>query len=162
MKAYKSGWYHGWNIVVAASFITLITTGIRFSIGPFFLPILNDFEINRTTLSIIVSVGMFAFGVGMPLAGMLESRFGPNVILNIGVLMNLLATIWMVTTESILGLLLSFGVFTSIGLAFTSQVTLTPIITRWFVRKRGQALVYLSTGGMAGTALMNPVGNLFI
>lgn len=162
MKAVKKGWYHGWNIVIAASIISLITTGIRMSIGPFFLPILNDFEMSRTTLSMIVSVGMFTFGIGMPLAGMMESRFGPKVVLFIGVFMNLVATIWMVTTQTILGLFLSFGIFISIGLALASQVTLTPTITRWFVRKRGQALFYLSTGGMAGIAIMNPVSNQLI
>src|SRR5699024_3019656 len=155
-------WYQGWNIVIAAAFISLLTAGIRMSVGPFFLPILEDFAISRTTLSIIVSVSMFTFGIGMPLAGYLERQFGPKTVLNLGVILNLLSTIWMITTQSVTGLLLSFGILTSFGLSFASQVTLTPLITKWFVKKRGQALFYLATGSMAGIAIMNPISNQLI
>lgn len=132
------------------------------STGPFFLPILEDFQITRTTLSTIVSISMITFGIGMPLAGFLERRFGPKLVLNVGVFINLISTLWMISTKSTTSLLLSFGILTSIGLSFASQVTLTPLITKWFVKKRGQALFYLSTGSMAGIALMNPISNLLI
>lgn len=59
-------------------------------------------------------------------------------------------------------MLLSFGIFLSIGLAFTSQITLTPVIVSWFVHRRGQALFYLSTGSMAGIAIMNPISSVLI
>jgi MFS family permease len=53
--------------------------------------------------------------------------------------------------------LLAFGVLMSIGLAFTGPVALTPVISRWFSRQRGMALFFLSTGAMAGIAVMTPV-----
>jgi len=55
-----------------------------------------------------------------------------------------------------------FGVLLSVGLAFTSQISLTPIICKWFVHRRGQALFYLSTGSMAGIAIMNPISNILM
>jgi len=48
-------------------------------------------------------------------------------------------------------------VLLSIGLAFTSPVALTPVISQWFTRRRGMALFFLSTGSMAGMAIMTPV-----
>ena len=53
--------------------------------------------------------------------------------------------------------LLAFGVALSVGLGFTSPVALTPVISRWFTRQRGMALFFLSTGSMAGIALMTPL-----
>jgi MFS family permease len=50
----------------------------------------------------------------------------------------------------------------SIGLGFASPVALTPIISRWFTRQRGMALFFLSTGSMAGIAVMTPVLTLSI
>jgi MFS family permease len=44
-----------------------------------------------------------------------------------------------------------------VGLAFTSPVAVTPVISRWFTRQRGMALFFLSTGSMAGIAVMTPV-----
>jgi MFS family permease len=48
-------------------------------------------------------------------------------------------------------------VLLSVGSAFTSPVAFTPIISRWFTRRRGMALFFLSTGSMAGMAIMTPV-----
>jgi len=53
-------------------------------------------------------------------------------------------------------------VLLSIGLAFTSPVALTPVISRWFTRQRGMALFFLSTGSMAGMAVVTPVLTLSI
>src|SRR5699024_8152797 len=55
-----------------------------------------------------------------------------------------------------MGFALAFGVLLSVGLALISPVTLTPIVSRWFQAKRGMALFFLSTGGMAGLAVATP------
>jgi MFS family permease len=58
--------------------------------------------------------------------------------------------------------LLAFGVLLSFGLAFTSPVAFTPVISHWFIRRRGMALFFLSTGSMAGIAIMTPALTLSI
>lgn len=135
---------------------------MRMSIGPFFMPILSDFDMTRTDFSLIIASGMLLYGVGMPLAGYLESRFGPKPVLIIGALIVLVSSIWMVMSTNAWHLFFSFGILLSIGLALTSQISLTPIICEWFVHRRGQALFYLSTGSMAGIAIMNPISNILI
>ena len=52
-------WYFGWNIVAAGSLLTLLTVGMRMSIGPFFLPIAADLGFSRSLLAAIVAVGAF-------------------------------------------------------------------------------------------------------
>jgi MFS family permease len=69
----------------------------------------------------------------------------------------LAAVFWCVNTASATSFLLAFGVLLSVGLAFTSPVALTPVISGWFTRQRGMALFFLSTGSMAGMAIMTPV-----
>lgn len=162
MSSSKPKWYYGWYIVIAASVITLFTSGLRMSFGPFFNPILNDFQLSRTDLSIIVAIGMIVYGVAMPLAGYLESLWSAKKVLLIGSFFVLGSSLWMTVANSATELLLSFGIALSIGLAFTSQTPLTPVIARWFIKRRGQALFYLSTGSMTGIAIMNPVSNILI
>lgn len=158
----ESKLYYGWYIVLASTIITLVTVGMRMSVGPFFLPILEDFQISRTHLSAIVAAGMFVYGIGMPLAGYLEKKFGTRFVLLTGAAIVLLSCLWTMAAHSSISLLLSFGICLSLGLAFTSPVALTPIIARWFVKKRGEALFYLATGSMAGIAIMNPIFTAFI
>lgn len=152
-----SKWYFGWNIVAAASVLTLLSVGMRLGIGPFFLPIAQDLGFSRSLLAGIVAVGMICYGLAMPLAGHLIARRGTRFVLLTGTAIVVLATAWTVMARSPLSFLLSFGVLLSVGLAFASPVAFTPIISHWFTRQRGMALFFLSTGSMAGMAIMTPV-----
>jgi MFS family permease len=151
-----SRWYFGWNIVAAAALLTLMSSGLRLSFGPFFLPVAHDLGFSRSLLATIVAVGMLTYGLAMPVAGPLIARFGTRWVLLAGNVAMLAAVFWSVHTTSATGFLLAFGVLLSIGLAFTSPVALTPVISGWFTRRRGMALFFLSTGSMAGMAIMTP------
>ncbi|WP_136416779.1 MFS transporter [Herbaspirillum sp. ST 5-3] len=153
----NGSWYFGWNIVAGATLLTLLTVGMRMGIGPFFLPIAKDLGFSRSLLSGIVAIGMLCYGIGMPMAGHLVGRYGTRFVLLLGTAIVVASTIWTVNARSPFSFLLSFGVLMSIGLAFTSPVALTPVISRWFTRRRGMALFFLSTGSMAGIAIMTPV-----
>ena len=149
-------WYFGWNIVAAATVLTALTVGMRLGLGPLFLPMAEDLGFSRSLLSTIVAVGMLCYGAAMPLAGWLVARRGTRHVLLCGTAMLVVATLWAVNTRTPLGLMLSFGVLMSLGAGFTSPIALTPIISRWFNRRRGMALFFLSTGSMAGIAIMTP------
>ena len=150
-------WYFGWNIVASASLLTLLSVGMRLGIGPFFLPMAQDLGFSRSLLASIIGVGMLCYGLAMPAAGHLISRHGTRFVLLLGSAMVCVATLWTAVATTPMGFLLSFGVLLSVGLAFTSPVALTPIISHWFTRQRGMALFFLSTGSMAGMALLTPV-----
>lgn len=155
-------WYFGWNIVAASTLLTLLTVGMRLGMGPFFLPMTEDLGFSRSLLAGIIAIGMLFYGIGMVFAGHLVGKYGTRFVLLLGTAIVVVATIWTVMARSPLGFLLSFGVLLSIGLAFTSPVALTPVISRWFTRRRGMALFFLSTGSMAGIAVMTPVFTLAI
>ena len=152
-----SGWYFGWNIVAAASLLTLLTVGMRLGIGPFFLPMVEDLGFSRSLLAGIIAIGMLCYGIGMPLAGYLVARFGTKFVLLLGTAIVAVSVIWTVNARTPLTFFLAFGVLMSTGLAFTSPVAVTPVISRWFTRQRGMALFFLSTGSMAGIAVVTPV-----
>jgi MFS family permease len=149
-------WYFGWNIVAAAAVLTLLSSGMRLSFGPFFLPMAHDLGFSRSLLSTIVAVGMLTYGLAMPVAGHLIARLGTRFVLLLGTALVVGSVLWTVSTSSTVAFLLSFGVLLSVGLAFTSPVALTPVISHWFTQRRGMALFFLSTGSMAGIAVMTP------
>jgi MFS family permease len=150
-------WYFGWNIVGAAAVMTLLSVGMRLGIGPFFLPIAQDLGFSRSLLATIVAVGMICYGLAMPLAGLAVARYGTRFVLLLGTALVVAATAWTVVAREAWSFMLAFGVLLSVGLAFTSPVALTPVISHWFTRQRGMALFFLSTGSMAGMAVMTPV-----
>lgn len=152
----ENGLYFGWVIVGAATLLTLLTVGMRLSVGPFFLPIAENLGLSRSALSGVVATGMMVYGLSMPVAGQLVASWGTRPVLLLGTTIVAASIFWTVQASSVTSLMLSFGVCLSIGLAFTSPVALTPVISRWFVRQRGMALFLLSAGSMAGIAILTP------
>ena len=150
-------WYFGWNIVAAATAITLLTVGMRMGIGPFFIPIAEDLEMSRSMLAGIVAIGMLFYGLGMPLAGHLAGTLGTRFVLLLGTVIVVASIVWTVNARHPATFLLAYGVLLSLGFSFTSPVALTPVLSRWFTRRRGMALFFLSTGSMAGIALLTPL-----
>ncbi len=151
------GWYFGWNIVAGAGIATLLTVGLRMCIGPFFLPIASDMGLSRSLLAGIVAIGMLCYGIGMPLAGHLVGTRGTRFVLLLGSIMVIAALVWTALAPDAVNLLLSFGILLSFGLSFTSPVAFVPVLSRWFRRRRGMAMFFLSTGSMSGIAILMPV-----
>ena len=149
--------YYGWYIVISATIIVLLSNGMRMGIGPFIEPVMDDLDLSRTELSIIVAIGMIVYGIGMPIAGLLLKNVNTRFMILTGLTIVCLSIVWTVNAKGLVSFLLSFGVFLSLGLSFLSNVSLSPIISKWFVRQRGKALFYLATGGMAGIAVMTPL-----
>lgn len=157
MAAKRMNWYFGWNIVAAAGMLTLLTVGLRMGIGPFFLPIVEDLGFSRSLLAGIIAAGMLCYGLAMPLAGYLVARHGTRAVLLLGNAALVGGAIWTVNARDPISFLMSFGILLSLGLALCSPITLTPVLAKWFVRRRGMAFFFLSTGSMAGIAILTPV-----
>lgn len=162
MKTHSGRWYFGWNIVAAAALLTLLTVGLRLGIGPFFLPIAQDLGFSRSLLAAIIAVGMLCYGIGMPLAGYLVNARSTRFVLLLGTTVVFGSIVAAVYAQGPWSFFLSFGLGLSIGLALLSPVTVTPIISRWFTRRRGMALFFLSTGSMAGIAVLTPLMGFLI
>lgn len=162
MLIHKTHWYFGWNIVAAATLLTLITVGMRMGMGPFILPMLKDVDVDRSDLSTIIAIGMLCYGIGMPIAGYLVNRKGTRFVLLLGTFIVVISAILTAFASDFISLLGAFGISLSLGLALTSPIALTPILSRWFTRRRGMALFFLSTGSMAGIAIMTPLFTLAI
>ena len=109
------GWYFGWNIVAAATLLTLLTMGMRMGVGPFFLPMAQDLGFSRSLLSGIVAIGMLFYGLGMPLAGILVARHGTRFVLLTGTAIVVVSIIWTVNARDPVSFLLAFGVLMSVG-----------------------------------------------
>lgn len=149
-------WYFGWNIVAVATVLVLLSIGLRLAVGPIFLPIVQDLGFSRSLFSSIVALAMLVYGLVMPGVGWLVARAGTRSVLLAGTALIVAGGLWTVTAHTTLTFTLAFSVVLSLGLALVSPVTLTQIVSTWFVRQRGMALFFLSTGGMAGLAVVTP------
>ena len=148
--------YYGWFIVAATSFTAMVTGGSKNAFGVFVVPMSQDLEWNRTTISAAFFVATLVSGIGQPFVGRLyDTLGGRRVILTslviIGVCLLLLSL-----TFHILFLVLIYGVVLSIGMSGGSLSTTVLLVARWFRRKRATALGLSTAGASLGGLTLVP------
>lgn len=148
---------------MAAGFVvSLLTVGTRFATGPFMASMMEAFGLTHTEFSAIVAASLLIYGLLMPVAGRLADIFGVRVVLMAGgILLSLSLALSALATSATL-FTLSFAGLASLGFAATSHVALSSVIGRWFVKRRGLAMTFLSSGGMSGIAVMVPLSAALI
>lgn len=150
------------HIIVAASFaIQWICVGTMFTYGIFFKHLANDFGWSRATISGASSLA-FVFGglIGI-IAGRLNDRFGPKIIIAVSGVSLGLGYLLMSQLQAPGQLYLFYGIIVGIGFSGHDVVTLSTI-TRWFVRKRGMMTGITKVGTGAGQLIMPLIASVLI
>ncbi|MEE4352291.1 MAG: MFS transporter [Desulfatiglans sp.] len=131
-----SPYFYGYNIVASCFIIQAISIGAMFTYGVFFNEFQTEFGWSRAMVSGASSFAFLIMGAVGVLAGRLNDKIGPRVIvtassisLGIGyLLMSRLAELW--------HLYLLYGLLVGIGFSTHDVITLSTV-ARWFVKRRG-------------------------
>ncbi len=153
----RSRVFYGWWVTIAFAVMVFLSTGVRFSVGPFLKPIVADLGTDRATYSLVVSLSLFLFGLFMPFVGRLVERWGARPVAVLGTLVfgaslagtGLVTQLWQLT--------IVYGVLVALGLSATGHVVGSAVVSRWFTRRRATALSVLGAASMAGMSLLVPV-----
>lgn len=151
-----------WSVVAYGFLVSLLSSGVRFSIGPFLQPMMHDFGFTPSSLSGIVAASMLIYGFAMPFAGWLADTWSVRGVLTGGIVVLAASLAALATTRSPEVFSFAFAVASSLGFAATSQVTLSPAVSRWFVRRRAFAMTCVAAGAMGGIAIITPVASMLI
>ncbi|MFC2122929.1 MFS transporter [Bacteroidota bacterium] len=150
------------HIIVAASFaIQWICVGTMFTYGIFFKHLANEFGWSRATISGASSLA-FVFGglIGI-IAGRLNDRFGPKIIIAVSGISLGLGYLLMSQLQAPWHLYLFYGIIVGIGFSGHDVVTLSTI-ARWFVRRRGLMTGITKVGTGAGQLIMPLIASMLI
>jgi len=148
-------------VAIAAMFVMAIMWGAFSSFGVFFKPMINDFGWTRAITSGAYSFSILISGIAGILAGRLNDKFGPRIVIigcsllfGLGfVLMSLIGSLWQ--------LYLFFGVIVAIGLS-GSFVPALSTTARWFIKRRGLMCGITASGAGLGMAIIPPAATWLI
>lgn len=149
--------FYGWWVVLAFSVMVFLSSGLRFTVGPFLKPVVTDLDLDRGSFSLVISLSLFLFGAFMPLVGRLVDRFGARLVVCGGSLVLAGALIATGQSTALWHLFLFYGILVALGLSATGQVVASAIIARWFARRRGTAVSVLSGASAAGMTFLVPI-----
>jgi MFS family permease len=149
--------FYGWWVTIAFAVMVFLSTGVRFSVGPFLKPVVADLGTDRASYSLVVALSLLLYGVFMPFVGRLVERWGARPVAVLGTLTlavslagtGLVTRLWQMTFV--------YGVLVALGLSATGHVVGSAVVSRWFTRHRATALSLLGAASMAGMSLLVPV-----
>ena len=156
--------YYGWFVLAACFFATLISGGVRSSFGVFVIPMEQEFNWTRDTISFALAIGVFCNAVSTPIIGWIyDSRpDGGKTVITLSLLVLGAATILLSLTSNIVFLIVVYGFLISTAGTGVGFVTIHALIARWFNRKRGFALSVSSAGVSIGSVLFAPFASYLI
>jgi len=127
------------------------------TIGIFFKPILEDFRLDRATLSLVQSVALIAYAIVSPFLGRFIDRFGPKAMLLACVATQVFSRALNGIASHIWHLYLARLLYEIKALPATQVV-----VNRWFMKKRGTAQGILATGMPVGMLVLAPISQYLI
>ncbi len=169
----RNGIFYGWFVLAATFFAMFMVTGARNGFGAFVIPMENELELDRATISLAIAIGWLCNGVSQPFIGRIYDRFGGRTVISISLLVvgGCTMVLSLVDDLSVFGLFVLdrfwflvfiYGFVISVASGGASLVTIHAVLARWFSRKRGLAISISTAGASAGSLLLVPFAAFMI
>lgn len=149
--------FYGWWITAAFAAMVFLSTGVRFTVGPFLKPMVADLGLDRASFSLAIAVGLFLYGAFIPVMGWFADRVGARPVTLVGTVILAGAAAATGLVRNLTHLYLTWSFALAVGLAATGHVVASAVISRWFTRRRATALSVLGAASMGGMSLLVPV-----
>ena len=146
--------FYGWWIVTGGFSIQLLIGSLLIHSFTAYFPLLEEeFQWSRAALSGAFALSRAESGLLGPLQGWLVEKFGPRMMVRLGMLVFGLGFILFSQIDSILGYYAAFFLMAA-GSSIAGHLTIATSIINWFKRKRGIAIGIASTGFSIGGLLV--------
>lgn len=148
--------HYAW-IAAGVTFVTLLAAaGARAAPGVMLLPFGNEFQWSRATVSSIISINIFLYGLVGPFAAALYQRFGLRRTMVAA--MTLLAAGYGLSTGAThyWQFVLLWGVVVGAGSGMAATVLGAAVANRWFTKRRGLVMGLLTASTATGQLVFLP------
>src|SRR5688572_683589 len=148
--------HYAW-IVAAVTFVTLLVGGAtRASPALLIIPLENEFQWSRATISFAIGVNILLYGLIGPFAAAMMETFGVRRMM-LGALAAIGAGIALTPLmQQSWQLVVLWGVIVGAGAGVIANVLAATIAARWFTARRGLVMGLLTSSAAAGQLLFLP------
>ena len=145
--------FYGWWIVLAA-FLLLTFSSMTgaYGLSLFYKRLTDYFGWGRTALAGAVSLSRLEAGFLGGIEGFLVDRFGPRIMILLGVIITGAGMVLLSRINTILAFYVIFILMVTAGRSLSSMVAIDTTVANWFIRRRGTAFGLLRSAVAVGAA----------
>ena len=153
----SGGIYHGWYLIYAGAFISMLSMGSMQAFGVFVIPMSETFDWSRSTISIAIAMASLIGGSSQPIMGRIFDKHGGRRLILVGLTVTGVSILLLTFTNHILFLIFFFGILASLGRSAGGLNTFAVLASRWFQRRRSMTIAIISSGGSLGGLIIVPL-----
>ena len=143
--------------MVAIVFVTIGFAGaVWHMFGIFVKPLEAEFDITRTSVSLVVTLSQAVYFCMMMVVGKLLRHFGPKALIVTGMGLLGIGLLCSGSVQSIGQMYLAYGIVLALGYSMATINVSSIAVTQWFSRNRGLALGVALAGFNAGQFIIIP------
>ncbi len=144
--------FYGWWIVLITSIFSIYGGGVfYYGFSTFVKPVAEELAWSMAVVSGGFSVYRLEAGIAAPIVGYLLDRIGPQKLVFAGGLITGGGFIYLSYVNTILPFYVAIIIISFGWSAFSGIAVGTPLVGKWFVKKRGSALgIYATARGVSG------------
>src|SRR5262249_37296721 len=154
--------FYGWVIVGISTLVFAIVRGVNDAFGVFFVAILEEFGWSRVAVAGVFSCARLTEGTVSLAVGMLSDRFGLRRLVPMSAGVVVLGLVLASQAQTLWMLYVAYGCIFAMGYCGLGELSHVPLISRWFVRKRGTAIGIAMAGMGLGILLIVPLAQMCI
>ncbi|MFH1486169.1 MAG: MFS transporter [Chloroflexota bacterium] len=147
---------YGWWMVLVMDVIAIVSGGVwTYGFGAFILPLTKEFNWSRAEISFGISLSRLEGHIEAPISGYLTDRFGPRVVMLIGLAIFASGFILLGLVNSLMSFYIVL-LYMSIGYGLGFFMPMVTVVANWFKQNVGKAMG-LFQAGYGGCGLVIPV-----
>jgi len=148
--------HYGWVITGLSAVANTLVWSVRSTFALFYVALLQEFGWGRAETALGYSLSWLLLLLFSPLAGRLNDRLGPQILVPVGGLLLAAGLALTGRAQALWQYYLAFGVLVAAGIACI-MMPAAAVISQWFVRSRGTAMGIISAGSSLSAFLFYPL-----
>lgn len=154
--------FYGWYVAGACTVLMYVTVGVGYyGLSVFLRPLQLEHGWSNAVVSGATGLYFAVSGVASFVAGPFIDRFGPRRFMTVGVVLTTVGTVAIGFTGRVWHLYAAYTVM-AIAFGMGSGVSVSSMLSKWFIEHRAKAMTISSTGVSLGGATLVPIGTVLV
>jgi sugar phosphate permease len=156
MMASAKKLHYPWIVAAVTFVVGLLTAGVRAAPGVLIIPLEQEFDWSRATISFAIGINLLLYGLVGPFAAALMDRFGVRRTMTIALTITAASVALSPAMGQAWQLVLLWGVIVGLGTGVIGAFLSAYIAVRWFRRRQGLVVGLLTAANAAGQLVFLP------